>query len=227
MKHALALFLALACACNLPASPASDLSSPSPEIRSAAAAILRTSYEPPPEAKWGSLLAALKEGEKMTNVEAILTARGIKPGFGGGSQSFVTEYRLDEHWLLKCSGLNRLEPDERVMSERHLEPSPIWVHVVSPTNFTGVWIEYFMNGQKCFETNMKDGAPCGDCICYSSDGSKVYVEHYAPNSPEIGWTDFYHSGSIKTRGNRDKRKRPIGTWTNYNADGSIMGTRTY
>lgn len=164
----------------------------------------------------------------MTNVEAILRTRGIKPGFGTGEQSFVTEYRLDDHWLLKCSGLSRLEPDKLIMSERHLERSPIWVHVVAPTNFTGVWIQYYLNGQKCFETNMKDRVPCGDSTCYGSDGSKVYVEHHAPNSTEIGWTDFYHSGSINTRGKLDKAKRPIGTWTNYNEqDGSIIGTRSY
>src|ERR1019366_1723599 len=149
MKDVLAIFLILFCSCKLSASPALDLSSPSPEVRATAAQILRRSYEPPPESKWASLLAALKEGDRMTNVEAILRTRGIKPGIGIGEQSFVTEYRLDDHWLLKCSGLSRLEPDKLIMSERHLERSPIWVHVVAPTNFTGAWIQYYLNGQKC------------------------------------------------------------------------------
>ena len=137
----------------------------------------------------------------MANIAAILQARGIKGSYGGGSQTLVTEYRLDEYWLLKCYCLNRLQREKCIMYDRHLEPGPTYVTVPAPTNFTGVWIEYYINGRTCFESNMKGGVRCGDRTCYSPDGSKVYVEQYEPNSSEVGWTEFYHSVASKRRAN--------------------------
>ena len=75
---------------------------------------------------------------------------------------------------------------------------------------------------------MKEGVRCGDLTCYGYDGSKVYIEHHDPASEEVGWTDYYHSGGIKSRGKLDKTGRPIGTWTNYSEqDGSIINTHSW
>src|SRR2546421_520425 len=105
MSQAIAFSLTLFCASMLVASPASDLSSPSPEIRAAAARILRATYKPPPETNWDWLLPELKVGDKMTNVHAILKAHGFGRFGEGGSQTIVTECRLDEAWELYCYSL--------------------------------------------------------------------------------------------------------------------------
>jgi hypothetical protein len=183
------------------------------------------------QTKWDSLLAALKVGDRMTNVEAILKAHGIKydgPGLGGAGW-LSREYRFDEAWLLRCEYRCDIRyPAESILQAWDLQLSPIYVGVNPPTNFTGVWIVYYINGQKCLETNLKAGAPYGDQICYRFDGSKDCVEHHDPNQAEVGWTQYYHSGGIMTRGKRDKNWRPIGTWTNYSeSDGSILDTHTW
>ena len=179
MKRVFAAILVLSCASKLIASPVSDLSSPSPETRDAAAKILRTTYTPPSRTNWDSLVATLKIGDNRTNIEQRLLTLNIKPGLGSGEQLLLVEYRLDEAWLLKCSyryqGQYR---NNEVLYDRNLQFSPIYFPVKAPTNFTGVWVEYYINGQKYLETNMKNGLRHGDLTCYKFDGSKVYVEHH-------------------------------------------------
>ena len=131
MKHATTILLVLSCASKLAASPTSDLSSPSPAIRAAAAQVLRASYTPPLQTKWDSLLATLKVGDAMTNVEAILRARGIKSNGGGrGGAGFLSlEYRLDEAWLLRCQDpirFSRSRQGNPACSRSSIEPDLCW-----------------------------------------------------------------------------------------------------
>jgi hypothetical protein len=179
MKRIFAVILVLSCASKLVASLVSDLSSPSPETRDAAAKILRATYTPPSRTNWDSLVATLKIGDKMTNIEERLRALNIKPGPGSGEQLLSVEYRFDEAWILRCNyqyqGQYR---GNETLYGRDILLSPIYFSVKTPTNFTGVWIEYYINGQKCLETNMKDGLRCGDLTCYKFDGSKAHVEHH-------------------------------------------------
>jgi antitoxin component YwqK of YwqJK toxin-antitoxin module len=227
MKIFFATMVAI-CGFNLIASPIDDLTSPSPETREAAAKILRANYTPPPQTNWDSLLAELKVGDKKINVEAILLARGFKPSGGIGEQLESWDYKLNEAWTLRCEYYyqGQYRGNETLYS-RNLFFSPEWRPVAYPSNYTGVWIEYYLNGQKCFETTLTNGIRCGDRTCYdfNTDG-KVYVEHYDSNSPEVGWTQYYHSGSIATSG-RKKDGSPIGIWTNYNEQGSIISTQIW
>jgi len=217
------------CGCNLIASPIDDLTSPLPEKREAAAKILRAHYTPPPQTNWDSLLATLKPGDKKTNVEAILLTRGFKPSGGIGEQLESFDYKVDEVWTLRC--LYNYQGQYRgneTLYGRNLFFSPEWRPVAYPSNYTGIWIEYYINGQKCMETTLRNGIRWGDHTCYSFDGSKVYVEHNDPSKPEVGWTEYYHSGSIKLKGRQNKTGSPIGIWTNYSEqDGSVISTQTW
>ena len=207
------------------ASPATDLKSPSPTVRAAAAAKLRASYTPPPQAKWDALLAKLKVGDPCTNVEAILKANAIGDGSGEGGAGYSHyTYRLDDAWVLKCDyrwGSRGLWNE--TLHARSIQLQPIYINLAAPTNFTGVWILYYVNGQKCLETNIKNGVQCGDNISYRDDGTKLVLKHHEPGRPEIEYTQYYHSGKVMTRGTVDQRDRHIGTWTNYSeVDGSVM-----
>jgi hypothetical protein len=179
MKRVFAAILVLGLASKLIASPVSDLSSMSPETRAAAAEKLRATYTPPSRTNWDSLVATLEIGDKMTNIEQRLRILNIKPDLGSGEQLLSVEYRLDEAWILRCDyqyqGTYR---GNETLYSRDILLSPIYFPVKAPTNFTGVWIEYYINGQKCLETNMKDGLRHGDLTCYKFDGSKAYIEHH-------------------------------------------------
>lgn len=226
---ALVVILVVICGCNFNASLIDDLASPSPETRTTAAKILRVTYKPPPKEKWDSLLAALKVGDSKTNIEAILFARGVQPGHGNGYATLIMEYRLDEAWLLNCEYLYQGQyRGHEILQDRKIFFSPKWIFVKPPTNFSGIWVMYYINGQKCLEEGLKDGVLNGDYTCYHHDGSKVYGEHYNPTNTEIGWAEYYHSGSVKTKGKRNQNHMPIGVWTNYNEkDGSVLSTNTW
>jgi len=117
----------------------------------------------------------------MTNIEQHLRSLDIKPSdFGPKEQLRRVDYRLDEAWILKCEyqQWQGQHPGIEALYSREVLLSPIYFRVKAPTNFTGVWIEYYINGQKFVESNMKDGLRQGDLTYYKYDGSKSYVEHY-------------------------------------------------
>jgi hypothetical protein len=218
---------------ELSGSPASDLASPSPEKRDAAASILRATYTPPPQTNWAALLATLKIGDRRTNIEERLRAFNIKPGLSLARAGLYVDYRLDEAWILRCNyqyqdSQGPYPRGDEILLSRILQFGPTYVSVRAPTNFTGIWNEYYINGQKCFEINMKLGRACGNSTCFSFDGRKVCVKHHDPNSQEVEVTEYYLSGSVSRRGKRDGTGRPIGVWTSYNEqDGSIISTHNW
>ena len=184
MKRVFVTILILSWASKLIASPVLDLSSPSPETRDAAATILRATYTPPPRTNWDSLVATLKTGVAMTNIEQHLRTLNIKPNYlGDGEQLRPVEYRLDEAWILRCEyqQWQGQHPGVEALYSRKVLFSPTYFQVKMPANFTGVWTEYYINGQKFRETNMKDGQRQGDFSYYKYDGSKL------PSAYIIGW----------------------------------------
>jgi hypothetical protein len=197
------VFIAIVAVCgwNLVASPIDDLTSLSSEAREAAAKILRATYIPPAQTNWDSLLAMLKPGDEMTNVEAILRARGFKPGPEVGFQLLVVQYRLDQAWLLSCSYCYQGQyRGKEVLYDRNLMFSPEWRPVAYPSNYTGIWVENYINGQKCLETSLRNGMRWGDRTCYEfQNGRIVYVEHYDPKNPAAEKTDYYGSDGSITR----------------------------
>jgi hypothetical protein len=147
----------------------------------------------------------LKVCDTKTNIEARLLALNIKPNGGEGEQLLVVHYRLDEGGTLRCSykyqGQYR---GKEILYDRNIYLSPIYISVKAPTNFTGVWIEYYVNGRKCLETNMKDGRACGDLKCFSPEGRRVYIERHDPSSPEVQTTYYNNDRSIIRTENRPK-----------------------
>jgi len=78
---------------------------------------------------------------------------------GGASGRTHNEvYRLDDAWLLRFgyhNGKNRFQDGTLIHAELIESPRHVWV--APPTNFSGVWITYFVNGQKADETAFTDG----------------------------------------------------------------------
>lgn len=210
-------------ATSLFASPESDLSSPSQEVRDAAAKVLRETYIPIPRCIWDSLISKLKPGITKADVLELLRPFKISPmgGVGGGG-SYFESYRLDECWGLTCWYLDN--GDVLLKTELSARMRNVWVK--PPSDFSGVWITYYVNGQKSHEIQYKDGSYSEEFITYASDGSKSVVQHYDHNVAEGEDTGFYPSGHINYRGVY-KAGAQIGKWIWYNEDGSIKSTMDY
>jgi len=209
------------CGCNLIASPIDDLASPSQETRDAAAKILRSIYTPPPRTNWDSLVASIKVGDNKTNVIEMLHRLNIKDGGGAGTGTYESRlFQLDDLWELELSS----ERDIVVGCKLREQMRDIWI--LPPTNFSGVWTTYWVNGQRSAEVHVKDGKYFGDFTGFSPSGFKSYVQHFDNNllvGEEIG---YFSSGKISYRGQHETNTY-IGTWIWYNEDGSTNYVRDY
>ncbi|MCO5053975.1 MAG: hypothetical protein M9920_16990 [Verrucomicrobiae bacterium] len=113
-----------------------------------------------------------------------------------------------------------------ILFERTLSPSLRNVWVAPPTNFAGIWITYFVNGQKSHQIHYDDGKYHGEFIAYSPDGSKCYVQHYDHHVAEGADTGYFASGRTNYYGVY-KGGKQVGTWTWYNEDGSVKSTQDH
>jgi hypothetical protein len=180
------------------ASPRSDLESPSPATRAAAAKILRANPVPHPATNWNSLLAALRVGDLKTNVLEKLRPSHARLEFSyddTAKSGWVEDYRLDDLWLLYC----RYHSVSNTLIETKLFQEWRPIYLQPPPHFTGVWTTYYANGQKLHQTRYKDGDYDGDDIGY------------------------YPSGRVGYWGRRKgKRGEPVGTGTEYKEDGTVL-----
>lgn len=195
-----------------------DLASPSQEKRDAAAKILRVTAKPPSKLKWLFFTWHLKKGESQTNFLALLRSYNLstQPETGISSIGAYMEYRLDDYWLLGCDfgdNYGWFLGDWKFVSRWRA------VAVWPVTNFTGVWINYYANGQKFTEGCYTNGSRSGEVIDFYPDGSKMSVWHYANGKANGLGTQYFPSGKIKYQclySNYEK----IGTEVNYNEDGT-------
>lgn len=208
---------------SLTGSPADDLSSPSQGVRDAAAKILRSTYTAPPRTNWEAVLNTITNGMTKTNLLELLSPYHVTAEWGNGTGgSHSQNYRLDDAWILTCWFRNKGD----VLLERTLSPSLRYVWVAPPTNFAGIWITYFVNGQKSHGIHYDNGKYHGEFIAYSPDGSKCYVQHYDHHVGEGADTGYFASGRTNYHGVY-KGGKQVGIWIWYNEDGSVKSTKDY
>ncbi len=223
----LIVFLICCWRSSLIGAPADDLSSPHQEVRDAAAKILRTSYRSPSRTNWDTVLNAITNGMTETNLLKLLAPYHVTSLLGTKSTDCRNStYRLDDGWLLSCAFLNK----DDTLFERTLSPALRAVSAAPPTNFTGVWLSYFVNGQKNSEIHYENGKYHGELIVYWEDGSKCFVQHYDHHVIVGEDTGYYPSGRIRYLGQHKAGKRfgtQVGTWIWYNEDGSVQSTQDH
>jgi hypothetical protein len=213
---------------RLPSASPLEIASVSQEKRNAAAKLLRSSYKPPAKTNWTALATSMKPGMGKSNLLELLRPFGATVEMTAGSgQSHSEDYRLDDAWLLRCAFNNRsrlMADDTLIRAELVERLRAVWVE--PSTNFSGIWITYFVNGEKAREVTYKDGRYSGEFIAYHSDGSKAYTQHFNHHIAEGANTGFYPSGRTNYLG-WYKSNKPVGTWIWYNEDGSIQTTRDF
>jgi len=219
----LVLIGALFSAGNLFASPTADLNSLNQQIRDDAAKILRTNYTAPSRTNWDAVISSITNGIKKIDLLKFLSPYKVTPMGGGGSgNSYNQSYRLDDTWILICW----FRDGSDVLLDRELNSSLRYVWVDPPANFSGMWVTYYVNGQKSHEIHYDQGKYNGEFIAYNPDGSKCYVQHYNHHVDEGDDTGYFSSGRVKYHGVY-KAGIQVGLWVWYNEDGSTNSTKDY
>jgi antitoxin component YwqK of YwqJK toxin-antitoxin module len=180
--------------CRPAALPTSDLASPSQEVRDAAAKTLRANAKPPWKIKWLLFTSHIKAGETETNILELLHSYNLKaePGRVWGSLSTFAEYQLDDYWVLGCE-FNNNDYQKLILEKWKVMPRWRDVFILPPTNFSGVWITYYANGQKANEEHYKDGMRSGELVGFESDGSIRATEYFEDGKRHGLWTQYFPS----------------------------------
>jgi hypothetical protein len=178
--------------------PTSDLASPSQDVRDAAAKVLRANAKPPRKIKWIFFTYHIKAGETETNILELLRSYKLstqrEAGMGGLSDYW--EYRLDDYWLLGCE-FNNNDYTRKILERWKLIPRWRDYYILPPTNFNGIWVTYYANGQKSSEANYINGYRSGEFMNFSPSGSTNSVWHYDHGKANGLWTQYFPSGRIE------------------------------
>lgn len=205
-------------ACN-GASPVSELSSPSQAVRDAAAKILRETFKPPARTNWNQLVKSLKPGMARSNVLKLLAPKIRSSENGGGTAETESEvYRLDDLWIIQCY-YNRVDSSKKLL-KYELKEQLQCVHPKVPDGFSGIWIEYYVNGEKCGQSRFRNGLVEGECVSFYPDGSKWIVNHVSKGVLEGDEICYYPSGKAKHTGTYLEGTQ-TGKWIWYKENGAV------
>ena len=105
------------------------------------------------------------------------------------------------YWRL-CCNFNNNDPNSLTLEEWKLVPGWRAFDVWPATNFTGVWVNYYANGQKFTEGSYTGGSRSG-----------IFVS-------------FFHSGRIRFQGVYSNNVQ-VGAWVRYSEDGSTNSVKDY
>jgi hypothetical protein len=209
------------------ASAVDELGSPSQVTRDASAKAIRNAYTAPSRARWDSLASSLNIGSKQADIEARLRSSNV---FGGESMvsgnAEIKIYRLDDLWMLMCTYTNSGSTfSNSCLAQVRLREQMRNIWVDPPTNFTGFWRTYWVNGQPSHQFEYKNGL-VEALTTYDSSGSKSVVTRFRQGKPdgmEVGFDPSGHTNYIGFF----KGGVQAGTWIWYNEDGSIKSKREY
>jgi len=205
----------------------SDLASPLQEKRDAAAKILRTTAKPTSKLKWILRTAFIRAGETQTNILDLIRAYYVntrREAEMGGLGEY-DEYRLDDYWLLGCE-FNNMD-DQRLILEKWKLVSRWRAYDVWPsTNFTGVWITYYANGQKFIKGNFANGKRSGEFAEFNPAGSTNLICYFDNDKQNGLWMQYFPSGQIQYQVQYSNNVK-VGNGIWYNNAGSTNHISNY
>lgn len=205
----------------------SMLGSTNQQDRDVASKKLLVVFHPSNKEGWKHRLSWVRPGMILNDVEKKLEkvtgqkSKATMVTCGGFSCS--QSYRLDYCYVLTI--WYAPGNDNKLISSEVVEQLEYkWVE--PPPKFTGVWITYYVNGQKSHEINYKDGKYNGQFTSFYTGGSKSVIQHYVDNIAEGEDTGYFPSGRIMYRGVY-KAGVQVGMWTWYNEDETVRSTQDH
>jgi beta-lactamase regulating signal transducer with metallopeptidase domain len=189
------------------------LSAPDQSERDQAAAQLKTLFKRSAKELWQAKIDAIPKGTPRAEVFATLGIDEKRDLYG--SIDSMEQYRLDDTWMARIwftedfQKLNTIELLEQLNGP--------WVD--PPTDFTGTWVTYYVNGEKAQEIEYRNGKYHGRHRSYHSNGKLLVQQHYTDHVANGEDTGYYASGKLMYRGLYEDDKQ-VGTWIHYHEDGS-------
>jgi hypothetical protein len=215
------------------------LSDPSNEVRAKAAAALLpiVAADPSIAPNWHNKTFWSKRVEKTNSGMLLDDALGILlpelsmeqrnktligADWSGGSG--VSICQLDDYWRATFPLKDFDKP--QLIERPILEPSVCHEWVKPPEHFTGLWVTWYVNGQKANEIEYRDGKYDGTFTAFYDNGSKAYKQHYKAHvcvGAEIGW---HKSGKNAYEGEYKDGKQD-GVWRHWYENGQLASQSTY
>jgi len=131
---------------------------------------------------------------------------------------------LDDYWAvtLQLSDFGH----ERLLGPPSLVRSVRRVWVQPPTDYTGTWVTWHVNGQKASENQYANGRYDGTCVGFYNDGSRYIVQHFMDHVCDGPETGHCRSGK-KLRDGRYQRGKRVGTWPWWSENGQVTSVQEH
>src|SRR5205823_3871905 len=144
------------------------------------------------EARWAEKVKQVKPGMTEAEVLKLLPCFLESPDHSstGSGDSHVDMYRLDRHWTVTIQYRN---PD-KVIEQPKLNRRELLIHVKPPANYSGTWVNWYVNGQKGWEAQYENGKYNGTLTAYYDNGVKSYEQHYTNHTANGADTGWYSDG---------------------------------
>jgi hypothetical protein len=127
------------------ASPLSDLSSPSQEVRTRAAAMIRDQhlYKATPRAPWDEFASTFEIGDSAQTIADRFHKRGLATFWTADEFAFrgIHHIPLDDSWALL------LAINDSTLTEYKVVEEPKEIRVEPPAGYSGFWRTYRINGE--------------------------------------------------------------------------------
>jgi len=176
------------------------------------------------EAYWMKNVKQVKPGMKEADVLKLLPPFSQSPEqfINASGDSHVDSYRLDLHWTVTIQYQN---PD-KVIERPKLSRREFYVDVKPPENFTGTWVNWYVNGQKGSETQFKNGKLDGTSTAYYDTGVKSYEQHLVNHVAHGTGTGWYSDGKLMYTGQYRNGKQD-GKWVHWYPNGTKQQESNY
>ena len=182
---------------------------------------------------WEARVSRVKPGMGKAAALAILlpdaTAAEREQAWGSGpwsGRSGVAGCRLDDYWMVT---LSLVDFDNQKIAP---EPPPalqacvrqVWVN--APSDYTGAWATYFVNGQISHEIDYRNGKYHGRFTAYHDDGTKAFQQHYVDGVCHGDDTGWHRNGRVSYQGRYEQGKQ-VGRWRWWDENTKLTSERVF
>jgi hypothetical protein len=231
------VFVIYMMAVHLSAAPSEGLASPSPFIRDETAKKLRLTTKRIPKQKWDPLMKSIKAAKNQADVWRIAASFHLSgnkrvivrdPDTGAlimdEGMSDSEDYRLDNQWKLTVRYQWGTDSVSGFSLSKHID----YVWVDPPSNFTGSWVVYYVNGVPASNIEYRSGQYFGTLIQFHPNGLTKHVQHYTKLGCDGPDVEYYPSGRISYRGRwREGVPVPVGKWVWFRENGKILDIKDF